>query len=311
MAPASQTAGLFRTVRYRTAAFVALALFLIVGGWAVTRGAVAGDASGWAVAELSGAAFARPANLEDAPWHSLARGAPIADGSLVRTDASGRLTLSNGSDLIHLAANSEIELPGGSDNGFTRVIHWIGSAFFEVGKRPAPHFEVDTPYLVATVKGTKFRTDVSEEGASVEVSEGVVGVSAGKGGDERDVTAGQAANVSASEPDKVAPGRSAQGTNDSDAPSSDIEDQGQPPGGTDNPDKAEGNGDESGYGNGNGGAEGDAGGHGAGNAGGGSHGNGGDNGGHDNGCHGNAGCHHDDHDDDDDAHGNDHGQDRD
>src|SRR5262249_42734928 len=69
-----------------------------------------------------------------------------------------------------------------------------------------PQFEVDTPYIVAIVKGTKFTTTVSDAGASVKVSEGVVGVSATSGGASIDLNAGGSASVSAAHRDRVAPG---------------------------------------------------------------------------------------------------------
>lgn len=283
---APRGARVLRKLRVCTAAITA-ALLLCVGSWTLVRSAAAEEISAaWIVAELTGAAFTRPGEQEDAPWRKLAAGTAIEHGSVVRTDNNGEVTLFNGSDRIHLAANSEVELPASAGaDGITRVIHWIGSAFFEVGKRPDPHFEVDTPYLVAIVKGTKFRTEVTDDGASVDVTEGVVGVSTGEGGDGRDLTAGQSANVSASEPDKVSPGKAAKGKTkpaDDANPAPNGKGQGNAPGGNDNPGNSGGNG--KGNGNGNGGAKAD----GNGNAGG--NGNGGDNG---NGCHGNGGCHHD------------------
>ncbi len=161
----------------------------------------------WVVQELKGAAFSRPRAGDDSQWQSLRTGARIEPGSVVRTDGSGRMELTNGIDHIRLSPSSEIELPV-QQNGdpVTRVIHWIGTAFFHVGKRPGPQFEVDTPYIVAIVKGTKFTTTVSDAGAAIKVSEGVVGVSATAGGSSIDVTAGGSASVSAAHSDTVTPG---------------------------------------------------------------------------------------------------------
>ena len=161
----------------------------------------------WVVQELKGAAFSRPHDADDSQWRALQAGAAIDPGSAVRTDRSGRVELTNGVDTIRLSPSSEIELPTPlNGDPVTRVIHWIGTAFFHVGKRPGPQFEVDTPYIVAIVKGTKFITTVSDAGASVKVSEGVVGVSAAAGGSSIDVTAGGSASVSAAHGDTVTPG---------------------------------------------------------------------------------------------------------
>ena len=161
----------------------------------------------WIVQELKGAAFTRPRAGDDGQWRSLQAGARIEPGNVVRTDDSGRIELTNGIDQIRLSPSSEIELPMQRDGDpVTRVIHWVGTAFFHVGKRPGPQFEVDTPYIVAIVKGTKFTTTVSDAGGAVKVSEGVVGVSATAGGNSIDVTAGGSASVSAAHSDTVTPG---------------------------------------------------------------------------------------------------------
>ena len=44
-------------------------------------------------------------------------------------------------------------------------------------KRNVKHFEVNTPYLAAVVKGTQFRVSVDEKGAKVNVERGKVEVS--------------------------------------------------------------------------------------------------------------------------------------
>lgn len=312
----------------------AAAMALVFGLFAGAGQASADEADGaatWVVSGLSGTAFSRPGGASGDSWHRLRAGTPIEPGSVVRTDAGGRLTLANGEDRIELSGSSEIELPATPENGaFTRVIHWIGSAVFQVGKRPEPHFEVDTPYLVATVKGTEFTTSVSDAGASVEVDHGVVGVSTSDGKDSTDLAAGQSASVAAGDTGRVAPGKlseqpaeaggdKARQTVDTAAPDPGVPAAGPADAGGDGTAKnANGNAGQNGNGGGkgNGGGNGNAGGNGGGQGNGGGHGNAGGNGngngnggGNGNGCHGNGGCHHDD-DDDHDRHGRDRQQDR-
>jgi ferric-dicitrate binding protein FerR (iron transport regulator) len=74
----------------------------------------------------------------------------------------------------------------------TRLVQWLGEAFFEVGHRSTPHFEVDTPYLAAIVKGTAFTVEVTHDDSAVAVSEGVVAVVT-RGGASTDVRAGMVA----------------------------------------------------------------------------------------------------------------------
>ncbi len=171
-----------------------------------TAGEASPSARAWVVAELRGAAFSRPGDAADRQWQALRTGARIEPGSVVRTDASGRMELTNGLDTIRLSPSSELELPAEQSGPVTRIMHWIGTAFFHVGKRAGPQFEVDTPYIVAIVKGTQFTTTVTEAGASINVSEGTVGVSAARGGPSIDITAGESASVSATDSGTVSPG---------------------------------------------------------------------------------------------------------
>jgi hypothetical protein len=175
------------------------------GGTAADEASAAAGA--WFVADLQGSAFTRPGDAPAVQWRPLRKGMPIAAGSVLRTGADGRLVVANRRDRIRLAPNSELELPGEIEGDpVTRVIHWIGTVVFDIGKRPAPQFEVNTPYLVAIVKGTQFTTTVSDAGATIKVTEGLVGVSSARGGASVDLGAGQAANVSADDSGTVAPG---------------------------------------------------------------------------------------------------------
>jgi hypothetical protein len=192
------------------AAFLLLAIahLSLIGGPAVA-GDIAPALRPWTVQALKGAAFTRPHDADENQWQALGAGAQLAPGSVVRTDGSGRMELTNGIDTIRMSPSTEIELPVAKEGDpVTRVIHWIGAAFFQVGKRPGPQFEVDTPFIVAIVKGTKFALAVSDAGASIKVSEGVVGVSATAGGPSIDVTAGGSASVSGDRRDTVVPGPS-------------------------------------------------------------------------------------------------------
>ena len=207
----SLAAPIRRVVPRSLAIAAALVLMAIASQFFGDRQATAADAASatrpWIVQELKGAGFSRPRDADDGQWQALRTGARIEAGSVVRTDGSGTMVLSNGIDQIRLSPSSEIELPANQKGDpVTRVIHWIGTAFFHVGKRPGPQFEVDTPYIVAIVKGTKFTTTVSDGGAAIKVSEGIVGVSATVGGSSIDVTAGGSASVSAAHNDVVTPG---------------------------------------------------------------------------------------------------------
>jgi hypothetical protein len=70
-----------------------------------------------------------------------------------------------------------------------------GQANLTVQKKSRAHFSVETPYLVAVVKGTKFKVAVTSSFAEVAVQEGRVQVKALKTGQYADIIAGQKAVV--------------------------------------------------------------------------------------------------------------------
>ena len=185
---------------------VASAAMLWLAGWIALAGVGAGrafadatttTAAEWSVREASGTVRARSTDDPAAPWARIATGDAVGAASVVETGADGRAVLVRGEDVIRLAADSQIEVVAPDRDGVsTRILQRSGSAFFEVETRPTWQFQVETPYLVALVKGTRFGVDVTSAGASVSVSEGRVGVSNRGGG--VDVVAGQTARASAS-----------------------------------------------------------------------------------------------------------------
>ena len=189
----------------RAAVALVLAAALIAGGERAAAQEIS-QFGNWFVVELRGSAHSRPVESGDGPWWPLAAGQPLMAGTVVRTGGDGNLLLANRVDRIRLSPNSELELPVSEDDAVTRVIHWIGTALFDVGKRPSPQFQVDTSYLVAVVKGTAFATTVSEAGSVIKVTQGTVGVTPARGGATVDVTAGETASVAAGDSGTVSPG---------------------------------------------------------------------------------------------------------
>lgn len=110
--------------------------------------------------------------------------------SWVETGASGRVVLTRGQESVAIGPNSRVMLPSAPVNGNTQVLQTVGSALYQIGKQKAPHFQVDTPYLAAVVKGTTFTVSVTEGVASVDVSEGLIQVATPDGADAKDVAPG-------------------------------------------------------------------------------------------------------------------------
>jgi hypothetical protein len=114
----------------------------------------------------------------------------------VETGAAGRVVLVRGLETIALGPNSRVQLPSEDVNGNTQVLQTLGSALYQVGKQKAPHFQVDTPYLAAVVKGTTFTVTVTDASSSVDVTEGLVQVTTPDGSDAEFVRPGFSGVVS-------------------------------------------------------------------------------------------------------------------
>ena len=78
----------------------------------------------------------------------------------------------------------------------TTIIQRAGTILLDVEKRNVKHFEVETPYLAAVVKGTQFRVTVSGRSSKVDVLRGQVQVADLKTGKFALVLPGQNARVS-------------------------------------------------------------------------------------------------------------------
>jgi hypothetical protein len=146
----------------------------------------------WIVAESRGPAEMRH---DRGAWQPLISGAVVAAASEIRTGPAAEVLLTRGNDRVRLKGQSYLELPAAAADGapgdgtMTRLVQWLGEAVFEVDHRPDPHFEVDTPYLTAIVKGTAFTVEVTHDGSAVAVTQGVVAVGS-PGGATTVVTAG-------------------------------------------------------------------------------------------------------------------------
>src|SRR4051794_38755565 len=157
--------------------------------------AAAGEELVWRVTKSSGEVSVTTA----AGDHSaLIAGATLQPGDNVRTGQNGRALLMRGVETILVSPNSAIGIPKARKDGMaTTIIHQSGSILLDVEKRNVKHFEVETPYLAAVVKGTQFRVTVEQGAARVDVVRGQVEVTDFKSGQFALVKPGQAAQVSA------------------------------------------------------------------------------------------------------------------
>jgi hypothetical protein len=155
--------------------------------------ALAADDGVWSVSKSSGDVWI--ATIGAAPA-SLTQEDTLKPGDTIRTGRNGRVLLVRGEETILIAPNSVVGLPTGKKDGLsTTILQQAGSILLEVEKRNVKHFEVETPYLAAVVKGTQFSVTVNAGNTRVDVSRGQVEVADFKSGQIAQVLPGQAATT--------------------------------------------------------------------------------------------------------------------
>jgi hypothetical protein len=175
------------------AAKVFRALCLLVMFVVISTGTEAiADSAAWRVSKSSGEVWVSTSGVQQA---SLTDDAVLNPGDNIRTGRNGRVLLVRGQEKILISPNSVIGLPAPKTPGTTTVIQQSGTILLEVEKRNVQHFEVETPYLAAVVKGTQFRVTVGEGESFVTVLGGQVDVTDFRSGQSALVLPRQMAKV--------------------------------------------------------------------------------------------------------------------
>jgi hypothetical protein len=160
---------------------------------AAASSACSAEEGAWSVSRSSGEVWITTTGAEQV---SLRPEEVLKPGDTIRTGRNGRVLLVRGEETILLAPNSVIGLPAEKKEGLsTTIVQQAGSILLEVEKRNVKHFEVETPYLAAVVKGTQFSVTVNPASTSVEVRRGQVEVSDFKSGQIAQVMPGQVATA--------------------------------------------------------------------------------------------------------------------
>src|ERR1700716_935298 len=180
-----------------------LAMALALGAASIAH---AGDGEAWSVSKSSGEVWMTTTGAQQV---SLGRQDVLKPGDTIRTGRNGRVLLVRGAETILVAPNSVIGLPTEKKDGLsTTIVQQAGSILLEVEKRNVKHFEVETPYLAAVVKGTQLRVTASAAGTTINVIRGQVEVADFRSGQIAQVMPGQVATAFA----QGKPGLSLSGT---------------------------------------------------------------------------------------------------
>ncbi|WP_128926954.1 FecR domain-containing protein [Bradyrhizobium guangxiense] len=159
----------------------------------MASGAFAQEDGVWSISKVTGEAWVA---TDGAQQVSLNQEETLKPGNTIRTGRNGRVLLVRGEETILISPNSVVGLPAEQKEGLsTTIIQQAGSILLEVEKRNVKHFEVETPYLAAVVKGTQFSVTVGARSTKVGVLRGQVEVSDFRTGQIAQVMPGQAATV--------------------------------------------------------------------------------------------------------------------
>jgi hypothetical protein len=167
---------------------VAIAISLVAASPAISA---EGDA--WTIGKMSGQVWVTAGGVQPV---ALSKEDTLKPGEMVRTGPNGRVLLIRGKETVLISPNSVVGLPDHAKEGLsTTIIQRAGSILLDVEKRNVKHFEVETPYLAAVVKGTNFRVTVNSSNTSVEVVRGQVEVDGFRSGQIAQVLPGQKATA--------------------------------------------------------------------------------------------------------------------
>ena len=169
------------------------ALAVVVGLAALPSTAFADD---WVATKLRGAVMAE----QNGQWLPLHRGDVVSDARSIKTLAGGAVEFTRDSEVITVSQNSQIQIHDRSGQRYTTVKETVGTIAVEANVEKVRHFEVDTPFMVAVVKGTKFIVTTDSRRSRVQVTRGKVGVEDRHTGTFVDVLINQSATTGTEQP---------------------------------------------------------------------------------------------------------------
>ena len=160
---------------YNRAVNVCLLPLLAAFAMVCAASAATAEETAWRISKSSGEIWVTTSGAQQV---SLTEQTVLKSGGSVRTGRNGRVLLVRGQETMLISPNSVIGIPAEQKGDMsTTILQQAGTVLLEVEKRNVEHFQVETPYLAAVVKGTQFSVSVTKDGANVKVVNGQVQVS--------------------------------------------------------------------------------------------------------------------------------------
>jgi hypothetical protein len=146
-------------------------------------------AAEWRIAKMSGDVRIFQNNVT---WVSLNPSRTIKPGDAIWTGHNGRVMLSSDSGRVLLKPRSLVKIPKQNLSKNTTVLFQsMGTLEADINKRDDQHFSIQSPYLAAVVKGTKFTLEIKDGRTRLDVTEGLVEATDTESGQVVEVAAGQ------------------------------------------------------------------------------------------------------------------------
>jgi collagen type III alpha len=132
----------------------------------------------------------------------LKQGAALELPVSIRVGADGALELHQGATVVSAAGGAQLQIPKASapDQTLDRIVQSQGNVYYSVAKRPTHKLRVETPLLVAVIKGTRFNVSALDAMTTISLLEGSIEVHASDDSSVVDLSAGQMATRSRSQP---------------------------------------------------------------------------------------------------------------
>ncbi|NML75215.1 FecR domain-containing protein [Rhizobium sp. S-51] len=165
---------------------VSIVLFILNPGLA--------SAADWIASKVK-----QPVNftVDKVNWTRLEAGMPVPGGAWISSGPRGRAVLTHEEDMVAIQPGSMVSVVAKDHAGDKfEIVQQIGEIVVDFEKRPGRNLSVQTPFLAAVVKGTRFTVSVDGKAAQLGVQRGLVGVTDPRRGERVDVRPGQSVAVS-------------------------------------------------------------------------------------------------------------------
>lgn len=170
--------------------FINIVAFLFISLFPISAQA---DQS-WEVRRISGSAWLLQTGHQQV---QLEKNSIVQPGNTLKTGDRSRVLLARGKERIQVGSNTILSIPVEAElkPGQTKIKLKSGRLDLIVKKMPDEHFSVETPFIAAVVKGTRFTVSTTSTRSLVRVFEGLVGVESNISEERADIRPGKSASL--------------------------------------------------------------------------------------------------------------------